>query len=260
MAVIKRSDADRVARDAFVLDLADVTQRSRALVQRAEQDAERIIADAQAERDRLISDADARGHAEGTARGKAEGIELGRSEGRSEAILEAKQRLEELSGAWIGSLRSFESSREAMILAARSEVVELAAVIAGMVTKRVVQVDERVVADQIEAALRQLAGKSRVRISVSEADEPLAREVLPGLVAQLGRVEHAELVVDDGLGPGSCVVHTESGGRIDASIETQLARVLEEALPDASADQSADTSADASPDPSADDTAEGDAP
>jgi flagellar assembly protein FliH len=61
------------------------------------------------------------------------------------------------------------------------------------------------------------------------------RAAAPGLVAELGGIEHCDVQAERRVGRGGAIVRTTEG-EVDASVATKLARareVLEEALRDA---------------------------
>jgi valyl-tRNA synthetase len=68
-------------------------------------------------------------------------------------------------------------------------------------------------------------------VAVHPDDEPLAREALPELATRLAAAAHVEVASDASLERGSCIARTGSGGMIDASIRTQLGRIVEALLP-----------------------------
>jgi len=233
VALIKRADADRLAREALVLDLADMVRHGEALRRRAEDEAKLTVAHARAERERLVQGAAEAGRREGFAKGEAEGRAKGEAEGRAAALEAQRAAIERTLESWNAALKSFAAARETMLAEARRDVLTLAAAVAERVTKRVAMVDDGVIAAQLEAALRLVSRRTSARVLVSAEDEAGAREVLPGLLAALSTIEHAEIAVDGSLTRGSCVVRTAGGGEIDASVLSQLDRVIAEALPDA---------------------------
>jgi flagellar biosynthesis/type III secretory pathway protein FliH len=233
VALIKRADAAIMARDAMVLDLSDVARVGAEAREQARADAARTIKEAEAERERLIGTAAEEGRAVGFAEGRAAGHAEGLAAGRAEAVASMGESLSKLETAWSAALVAFEQQREAMIAESRRDIVSLAALTAGVVTKRVVKIDAGVIGDQIEAAVRLVSSASSLRVAVSEADAALAREVLPAVLARLESSANADVEVDPGLSAGSCMVRTPDGGVIDATIAGQLARVIAEVMPDA---------------------------
>lgn len=231
MPVLKKHNAEQLARDAVVLDLADIARQGEAIKQAARDQASRIVADAQAERERLISDAREVGLREGEAEGRAQGLERGHAEGETAARAEHVAQLRELQAAWAAALGEFLAQRDHLLVECKRDVLRLAICIAERVTHRAIACDEQTVCRQIEAALGLVGSPTRVRIAVHPDDLELAREVLPDLASRIDNVQHAELVADDTLDRGSCSLRTASGGSIDASVATQLSRIAEMIIP-----------------------------
>jgi flagellar biosynthesis/type III secretory pathway protein FliH len=231
MAVIKRERADVVASGAVVLDLADIARQGEAMLDAARREAASIVAAARAERDRLIADASQTGHAEGLARGLREGRATGEAEGRSLAHGAYAEKLAGLVAAWTEALGELQRRRDHLLVECRREVLAIALEIAGRVTHRVVSGDDRVVCDQIEAALRLAVKPTRAVIAIAPEDEAMARAELPAIVERLTGIEAAELVVDPALGAGSCTLRTAAGGEVDASVRTQLDRIAAVLVP-----------------------------
>lgn len=231
MGMIRRADLADTARQALVMDLGDLSARGESLVREANARAEQILREAQAERDRLIATARAEGfragHAEGSAKGHSEGL----AKGAAEARAGKSESLSTIESAWSAALDGFESVREDMLQAARTEVVRLAAEIASRVTRRSVELDEAAVLPQLEAVLGAVVRPSRLTVRVHPDDLDLARAELPGLMGRFDLCRHAELVPDATLDHGSCVAATDEGGRIDAGIGTQLDRILSALMP-----------------------------
>ncbi|MEL6497477.1 MAG: FliH/SctL family protein [Planctomycetota bacterium] len=231
MPVLKARAAQQSAKDAVVLDLADIAQQGEAILRSARDEAARVISEAQAERDRLVSDAAEAGHREGYERGLAEGREAGKLAGETAARAEHAEELRALQASWSAALEEFLAMRDHLLIACKTDVLELAVSIAERVTHGIVERDDSVVLGQIEEALSLVGSASRVAVAVHPSEAGVAGLALPDLVARLDAVEHAEIVADETLTAGACVVRTADGGSIDASIETQLSRIAELIVP-----------------------------
>ncbi len=253
MPVLKRQHAERYTKDAVVLDLADITKQGEAIRRAASQEADRIVAEARAERERLLSDAREVGRHEGLEAGRTEGWQAGRAEGETAARAEHADELLRLQASWANALAEFLSQREHLLVTCKRDVLQLALSIARRVTHRTIECNEDIVCDQIEAALRLIGAPTTAVIAVHPGELGLAREVLPDLTARIEGVSHAELIADETLGPGSCVIRTAEGGSIDASVQTQLDRIAELIVPDAAAGLRAPDADEASTPPSSDD-------
>jgi flagellar assembly protein FliH len=230
MALIKSSNARGLLKDAVVLDLGDIQRQADALLERARREAERIVADARAESQQLIDSASETGREEGLQSGLEEGREQGRRVGREEVIESLKTQLGELISNWQNALEQWERDREEMLLAAREDVLAFAFALGQKVTHRIIEADPTVVQDQLAEALSLLSRPSAVTITINPADREHVEQVLDELVTVCGACEHAELRDDSSIARGGCVLRT-SGGEVDATIDTQLARIAEALLP-----------------------------
>lgn len=243
MALIKHSNAAQIAREAIVLDLGDLTRQGQMLIESARARADQILAEARAERDRIVAGAAEKGRADGLAKGLEEGRAKGREEGRAAAITEHRAELDRLQAAWTTALDEFAAQRQMLLNHAQADVLKLAALIAGRVVKRTIELDGRVIEDQLRAVLAAVTRSTELLLRVHPADIEVARNALPALVAAFEPVRGAELVADAALTRGSCIALSRTasgdhagagsggGGEIDASIETQLSRIIEAILP-----------------------------
>lgn len=190
------------------------------------EDPEDLLAAARAEARALVdaarAEADAvreRARREGEAAGRAEGMASveGAVAAASEMALALHARQREIEEAAV---------REATVLA-----VEVAAKV---VRAEVAARPERV-ADVLRGAIRRAADRSRLVARVNPADLAACREAAPALMADMGGIAALDVVDDPRVDRGSCVLETTAGD-VDATFESQLARVLEAlaAPPDAS--------------------------
>ncbi len=223
MAVIKNTEAERIARPGF-LDLGDLRRQGEELLACAGADAARILEDARAQPQRLLEDAEARGAAEGRRRGEALGRTEGEERGRAEALAGCAAQVGELVAAWRAALERFEAERSAMLLSAREDVLALAVALGEKVTHRMIALDPAAVTDQVAEAVALVTAPGAATIAVNPQDRPLVESVLGGLVERFGNLRHARLRDDPSVGRGGCMVFTEKGV-IDARVDTQLERI-----------------------------------
>ncbi|HED54936.1 MAG TPA: hypothetical protein ENJ00_12160 [Phycisphaerales bacterium] len=231
MAVIKADNAEEANRQAVVLDLGDIARHAEILRQRAQERADRIIAEAEAERERLISDGFESGRSRGYEEGFTQGREVGERKGREEAMVRARQQLDEIERAWNAALDDFANHRHHLLVECKRDVLELAIKIAEAVIHRRVQADERLVLAQIEHALKLVGRSTRVSVAINPADGDLVREMLPTISARLGAIEHVTCDLDPAVEQGGCIVRTAEGGEVDATIQTQIDRIAQTLIP-----------------------------
>ena len=230
MPLIPRADAAVVARDAVVLDLGDLARQGRSIVQRAEDEAARIIGEAQAERERLIAGATEQGFAEGFEKGRAEGHAEGIEAGKAEAVTSSVARLDQLQSAWERALARFESMQAGARLEAERGVLALAVRLGERVAKRAIEADAEAAVHQLAEAIELFMAPSRLVVRVARADVELVRQALPALSDRLHDSPSITVIEDQTLSHGSVIVESDQT-RIDATIETQLQRIIDALMP-----------------------------
>lgn len=243
MALIKSSITSGLAREAIVLDLGDLRRQGEVIIEHAKREAERILATAREERARLISTAAQEGRAEGLADGLAQGHREGMEQGRQAALAERREALAQVQQAWMLTLQSFVERREAMYDDARRDLLALACLIARRVTHRVVELDPTVVKDQVAGVMAMVMRPSRLTLRIHPVDREVVSAALGDLMRTYAAATHVEVVDDAGVSRGSCIARLSedvgagqgaAAGRIDASIQTQIERIVEAILPGAS--------------------------
>ncbi len=232
MALIRQSEAHRIAEDAIALDLGDLARQGDALMSHAKAQASTLLEQARAQRTTIMQGIEQQARAQGLDLGRREGLALGQASGHEQAVKESRSKLDVLQAAWSKSLADFEKSRAAMLEDAREDVLQLAVMLAQRVIKRALDVDPLLVKDQLAAVLAMVARPTALTVVVHPEDESLAREALAELASAMDAAKHASLVMDGALSRGSCVVRTSGGGVLDASIDVQIQRIAEALLPE----------------------------
>lgn len=230
MALIKSNTAGTLVKGAIVLDLGDVAQQAKRLRESAEQQAAQTIAagrrEAQAQAAAIREEARQQGH----KAGYEQGLQEGRDAGRKEAHQEMLQALAALEARWSQAAAQFDAQQAQLDREARMAVLELAVKLAHKIVHRVVEVDPAVVQDQVAEALSHVLRPHDVTIRVHPLDHALAAEALPKLTAQFRELRHVQVVEDQAVDRGGCIV-SAGQGEIDARVETQLQRISELLLP-----------------------------
>lgn len=231
MALIRQAEFAMAGRDAIVLDLGDLARQAERLREAARVEAEQMASQARAERERILSGAAEEGRRQGHEEGLSRGREEGMKAGREAALADARERLAALEASWTKALEAFDTERERMLQEARHDVLRLAVAVAEKVVKRSIVLHEATAVDQLAAALTLVSRATRLSVAVHPEDREPVREALPELLGRLASGAHVDLVDDAALHRGSCVIRTASGGEIDASIGSQLDRIVEVLLP-----------------------------
>lgn len=176
------------------------------IIERAREDAESALASAVGEIDGLREAA----RAEGLARGRAE------AEAEVAGALAALRAM----------ARGLAEQREAIEESAVTEATVLAVEVAARLVRADIAANPERVADVLRGAIRRASDRSRLVARVSPDDLAACREAAPTILQEMGGISRFEVVDDPRITPGSCVLET-AGGDVDATFESQLARVLE---------------------------------
>jgi flagellar assembly protein FliH len=223
MALIKSSKTpDTVVR----FSLPDIEEQARARLARAQEDAERIIADANARAAKIECAAREQGQAAGWQQGHTDGRDCG----TSAALDQHAGRLREVIATFnaaAAALKEFQAQVEA---AATRDAVELALAIAARITKRQGIIDPDVLLENVKGALRLVGRTGVTRVAVHPSQRTALAEILPQLQLDAPSLRNAEIIDDDAISPGGCRVFT-SHGHVDADLQTQLDRVTMKLLP-----------------------------
>jgi type III secretion protein L len=164
--------------------------------------AQDLVAEAERYAKALHAQADSE-RAAARARGHAQGLEEARSE-FSASVVEATARIE---SAYIG----LEARIVNTVMDALQRILDQTG-------------DAERMRSMIRRALAEVNHDKPVRLHVAAADYELAQRELTALRREFPRVDVIELLKHAQAGPGTCVLESEYG-RVDASLETQLAAV-----------------------------------
>jgi flagellar biosynthesis/type III secretory pathway protein FliH len=239
MALIRNANAATIARDAIVLDLGDLREQGERMLRGVRAEAERVMEQAKSERARILEGAAEQGRAEGHAAGLEEGRAAGRIEAKAEALAEHGEELGKIAAAWTASLEEFSRRRDDLVRGALQDVVRLGVAIGERLTKRTIELNPEVVRDQLAATLAVVVRPTELTIRIHPEDRAIVERALPGLVAAMPAIRHAEIVDDPSVERGGCLARSRAdangedagGGEIDARIGVQLERIVSTLLP-----------------------------
>jgi flagellar assembly protein FliH len=174
--------------------------------------------------------ADARRDAERTLSGAHAGAEAilaaARQEGYAAGHADARDQVSTALAALAEAARALAEQRARLEREAGREATALAVEIAARLVRAEVAVRPERVADVVRGAIRRAADRSSLIALVSPADLAACRAAAPAILAEMGGISGFEVIDDPRVGAGSCVLQTP-GGDVDATFESQLARVLE---------------------------------
>jgi flagellar assembly protein FliH len=228
VAVIKANNVGGSGAAPF--SMSDIEEQARALLVRARQESERLIAAARVQADHIKRVA----HAEGIVAGRKEGLEKGHAEGlkngHEQALAEHRAALTQVVAALTAATGALEAARGELEAVALREVAELAVAVGRRVTKRQAAVEPDVLSANLVEAMKLVVHTADVRIAVNPAQKATLQDSLPRLRLQWPQLAHVELVEDRNLAPGGCRIFT-AHGEINADIDAQLDRVIADVIP-----------------------------
>jgi flagellar assembly protein FliH len=172
----------------------------------ARRDAERVLAGAHAEADALRAAARQEGYAAGHA--------------------DARDEVAATLAALAEAGRHLAAARGRMEDDAVREATTLAVEVAARLVRAEVAVRPERVEGVLRAAIRRATDRSQLVVLVSPSDLSACRAAAPAIMSDMGGIGCMDVVDDPRIGAGSCVLQT-GGGDVDATFESQLARVLE---------------------------------
>src|SRR5215208_5990454 len=149
--------------------MRDVEDQARALLVRARQTAEWLIAEAQREAVELKRASHIQGLAEGRREGLTRGTEEGRTAGQKQALDEGRAQLTQVVAGLAEAMTDLDASRAELEAAALEEVVALAIAVASRVTKRQGLLEPQVLTENLREAMKLVVHAGDVKVAINPA-------------------------------------------------------------------------------------------
>lgn len=234
--VIKAESVSRTTLRAF--NLNDIEAEARRLVETARRQANDLTAEATRQATRIREEA----RRAGFEQGRTEGLARGRKEGHDEALQQATERFSTAQAGLIEAMgraiAEFDAQKLRLLLAARTDVIDLAVAIARRVVKRVGEIDPNVAAANVAEALAIVGPRTDAVVHVHPRDLESVSTFAAELAAKAREARHVEVVADNQVSPGGCVLTTREGA-VDATLPVQLERIVDLLVPQKRAEAAA---------------------
>lgn len=192
--------------DAGELESSEQIQR---FVQRARQQAEAIIAEARQQAAALQQEAEERVE------------ELLQQRAAEEAARVRREEAAKFEAAANELLDRFQQAADMTLENLAGQVATLAAGVTSKIVRRQVAADDEIILDVIADAMEQLSDIKRLRIVINPADEETISGHQAALLKHAGGLERLEIVSDDSIEPGGCLLDSDRG-EVDARLSSQL--------------------------------------
>lgn len=247
--LIKSTDAVRLAPVLAPLDLQDVQDEARRVIEaashvaagiiaRARVSAAKLEAEARAAKDKITQNTTGIAQEAAAAarqRGYDEGLAAGRDEGRSrgleQALAEARERFAGQAGesaAVLGRLtEEWTAQRRRWYVDIRQDVVALAIAIARRIAPRLGELNADIAVDACAAALEQIGRTNGLTIRVHPQDLAALRQFAQDALGATHDAAGVRWIEDESMLRGGVQLES-SHGTIDAAVMTQVDRIADE--------------------------------
>lgn len=223
--IIKAGDAAKIKPLLSRVDLADHLAEAQAVVDAARSQALNLMEEASEHSVVIKKEA----HESGYEEGYKEGYESGRIKGHEDAFKESVERFrdeqKELLDVVAHVLQEVDLKKDAMLVAARQDVLELAVTIATRLTYAVGGLNNESAKANLDRILTMVGRPTDLQLRINPADADAIRSYCDELLGHLDDAAHTTFVEDAAVAPGGCVVQF-AGGEVDASLETQVERMV----------------------------------
>ncbi|MEI8195926.1 MAG: FliH/SctL family protein [Phycisphaerae bacterium] len=228
MPLVKAHHQSLPARQSgIVMDLADLEQQAAQMLEKAQRQAQEILAaaraDAQREGQEIRDQARKTGHQEGYEAGFQEG----QAKGHDVAVTQAGEGFNALVARWSATLEKLQANLPMHLADVRVDLVKLALAIAAKVTRQEALRNSAVMQANVQESLALVTAGRSVVVQIHPDEFAVLEGYLPQLVERFRSINGIELKADPAIEPGGCVLAFGSG-EIDARLETQIQRIADE--------------------------------
>ncbi len=178
------------------------------VLEAAQQEASRIVAEAEATALEVVEGA------------RAEGYQSGYEAGIAAAEEEMRQRLQSIAAI----AANVTVDKAALVKECESAITNLVIETAQKVIVREISLDRSIIVKIVASALERVVGQAILRIRVSPDDYELVRQYWTERQGPEDSQSPTEIIADKRVKAGGCIIDTQ-GGTIDAQIDTQLAEI-----------------------------------
>lgn len=211
--------AERPNVGAVAFNFDDVAGKANAYLQQVKAEAAEILAKANKEAESIRKQAQEQGNR--TA------VEQAEKSVHTRVETQIRQQMQTALPAVTQMVQAIEAERLQWLAKWEQNAVKLSIAIAEKVIRRQLATQPKIAVDLVREALMLAAGSQTLKIHLHPQDHAALGKQVQELSRQLSSLATVELVANDGVTQGGCVVQTEFG-LIDQQVESQLARINEE--------------------------------
>jgi flagellar assembly protein FliH len=217
-----KAEAEAIKNEAEQAAFQEVkrkTDQAQSLKRIAEDEAERIIADAKQKAQEIIDEAQASFE---TDRQEAE--KQGLTEGKEKGFADGKAEVDRLIERTQVILERAQDKRAEILAETEQQIIDLVLLISRKVIKVIYENQRNVIISNVIQALRKVKGRGNIIIRVNMADLKLSTEHMKDFVKLVEGAASIQILEDSSVDRGGCIIETDFG-EIDARIASQLAEL-----------------------------------
>lgn len=231
-AVIKSGDVAAIRAKVAPIGLIDHLAEARTALEEARAQAKDILAraeqQAREESHRVFAQARELGYKAGYKRGLEEGAVAGREAAHRECT-ERFERENAITVQHMGRavdaidqvVTQLEAMRGEIRREAEEHVLDFALRLAARITRALGATDSIAAGENLKRCLALVHARTDLTVRVNPQDLEFIRQFAPTVVQRAGESTVLDMVGDESISPGGCIVETPRG-RVDATLETQI--------------------------------------
>jgi flagellar assembly protein FliH len=226
--ILKANDL-RSLGSKIVFNYEDIRSRCDEYIEKTRQEACRLLEEAAAEADQKRQ----RSHDEGFADGRKAGLQDAETEinRRAQELAEklVAEKLRTTLPAIQATTAALSQERDRWLSEWEAAAVGLSVAIAEKLLRSELQHRPVLARDMLAQTLELAAGNPQIRVRLNPSDVDLLGEHADEVISTMSSCGSATILPDPSIAPGGCFIETQHG-TIDARLETQLQRVIDELL------------------------------
>jgi flagellar assembly protein FliH len=223
--VIKAGAAAKLVSRLSRVNLADHLAEARSVLDAARQQAARITADARRNAVSLEEQARKRGYEAGYQQGHREGTEAGHQQAYDEAARRFNEQHADAVSAMRKAAAHVDAIKEDLEIAAEHHLVRFATDVACKLTFAIGVRHRQSATENLRRALRVVGTKTDLVVRAHPNDLDVIRTFAPALLEEFNSSSHIDLVADEQVSPGGCIVRTERS-EVDVTLDAQVAEIV----------------------------------
>ena len=229
MAVMKALEFEQNSQEKSCFNLNDIAHEAQAIIDKAQQEKQRILQQGQQELDQLRETTQTKGFQQGYDEGIAQGQKEGHQQALEQAQKDFRSNSENLVNALVNICCQFDQEKNRILWQAEQSTVALTVAIARKVVKNVAELSAQVALENVKAALELTSKTTRLTIQINPKDWDHLQEMLREQNSLLGDYSNITFEKATAVSPGSCQLFT-SQGSVDADLDKQIDRIAAELL------------------------------